>query len=49
MENPYETTRLPTTEDLNPEGAAREKLILIAEDSPDSAVPISLHLQQAGF
>jgi CheY-like chemotaxis protein len=49
MENPYETTRLPTTEDLNPEGGVREKLILVAEDSPDSAVPMSLHLQQAGF
>ena len=49
MENPFETTRLPTTDDLNPEDGVREKLILIAEDSPDSAVPISLHLQQAGF
>jgi CheY-like chemotaxis protein len=50
MENPFETTRLPPTEDLNPEGAEiRERVILVAEDSPDSAVPISLHLQQAGY
>jgi CheY-like chemotaxis protein len=49
MENPFETTRLPTTEDLNPQPESRERRILIAEDSPDSAVPISLHLQQAGF
>jgi len=49
MENPFETTRLPSTEDLNPEETSREKLILIAEDSPDSSVPISLHLQQSGF
>lgn len=50
MENPFETTRLPSTEDLNPEGAEiRERVILVAEDSPDSAVPISLHLQQAGY
>ena len=50
MENPFETTRLPPTEDLNPEGAeTRERVILVAEDSPDSAVPISLHLQQAGY
>ena len=50
MDNPFETTRLPTTEDLNPEsGALRERVILVAEDSPDSAVPISLHLQQAGY
>jgi CheY-like chemotaxis protein len=50
MENPLETNRLPTTEDLEPEAVkTRERLILVAEDSPDSAVPISLHLQQAGF
>jgi two-component system, sensor histidine kinase len=50
MENPLETNRLPTTEDLNPEDTdTRERLILLAEDSPDSAVPISLHLQQLGF
>src|SRR6185503_2235160 len=50
MDNPFETTRLPTTEDLNPEsGGLRERVILVAEDSPDSAVPISLHLQQAGY
>jgi len=50
MENPLETNRLPTTEALEPEDAkTRERLILVAEDSPDSAVPISLHLQQAGF
>ncbi|HKA22106.1 MAG TPA: response regulator [Blastocatellia bacterium] len=49
MENPFETTRLPTTEDLNPEESSQQKLILVAEDSPDSAVPISLHLQQTGF
>ena len=50
MSNPLETNRLPTTEALEPEGATtRERLILVAEDSPDSAVPISLHLQQAGF
>ena len=50
MENPLETNRLPTTEDLNTEGTdTRERLILLAEDSPDSAVPISLHLQQLGF
>lgn len=50
MENPFETTRLPPTEDLDPEGTdIRERVILIAEDSPDSAVPISLHLQQAGY
>jgi CheY-like chemotaxis protein len=50
MENPFETNRLPTTEDLNTEdGVIKERLILVAEDSPDSAVPISLHLQQAGY
>lgn len=50
MSNPLETNRLPTTEALEPEDAqTRERLILVAEDSPDSAVPISLHLQQAGF
>ena len=50
MENPLETNRLPTTEALEPEDAkTRERLILVAEDSADSAVPISLHLQQAGF
>ena len=50
MENPFETTQLPTTEDLTPEeGGVRERVILLAEDSPDSAVPISLHLQQAGY
>jgi CheY-like chemotaxis protein len=50
MENPFETNRLPTTEDLNPEdGGIRERVILVAEDSPDSAVPVSLHLQQAGY
>ena len=49
MENPFETTQLPITEDLNPEGESRERVILLAEDSPDSAVPISLHLQQAGY
>jgi CheY-like chemotaxis protein len=50
MENPFETNRLPTTEDLNTEdGVIKERLILVAEDLPDSAVPISLHLQQAGY
>lgn len=50
MENPFATNRLPTTEDLNPEDAGvKERLILVAEDSPDSAVPLSLHLQQAGY
>ena len=50
MSNPLETNRLPTTEALEPEDEkTRERLILVAEDSPDSAVPISLHLQQAGF
>ena len=50
MENPFETTQLPGTEELNPEAdGIRERVILVAEDSPDSAVPISLHLQQAGY
>lgn len=50
MENPFVTNRLPTTENLKPEEAgARERLILLAEDAPDSAVPLSLHLQQAGY
>ena len=49
MENPFETTQLPTTEELNPEDETRERVILLAEDSADSAVPISLHLQQAGY
>jgi CheY-like chemotaxis protein len=49
MENPLETTRL-VPEDLdNEDGDKRERLILVAEDSPDSAIPISLHLQQSGY
>jgi hypothetical protein len=47
MENPFETNRLPTTEDLNPEGGIRERLILVAEDSPTAGD--RLHLQQAGY
>jgi CheY-like chemotaxis protein len=50
MENPLETTRLSVPEDLdNEDGDKIERLILVAEDSPDSAIPISLHLQQAGY
>jgi two-component system, cell cycle response regulator DivK len=50
MENPLETTRLPRPEDAdNEDGDKRERLILVAEDSPDSAIPISLHLQQEGY
>ena len=48
MENPYLTNRLTETEDLN-EPLQKETLILVAEDSADNAVPISLHLQQAGY
>jgi two-component system, cell cycle response regulator DivK len=50
MENPLETTRLsqPTDSD-NEDDDKRERLILVAEDSPDSAITISLHLQQEGY
>ena len=50
MENPLVTTRLSPPEDSdNEEGDKRERLILVAEDSADSAIPISLHLQQTGY
>lgn len=50
MENRYSTNRLPQTDDLITEDSpGRERLILVAEDSADSAVPISLHLQQSGY
>ena len=50
MEDPFATNRLPATEELDTkEDAQREYRILIAEDSADSAVPISLHLQQSGY
>lgn len=55
MENPLATTRLSRTEDLdnrdldNEDGSKRERIILVAEDSADSAIPISLHLQQSGY
>ena len=50
MENPFATNRLPQTDGLDNEGGTiRERLILVAEDSADSAVPISLHLQQSGY
>jgi CheY-like chemotaxis protein len=48
MENPLETTELPRPEDWADVGK-KERLILVAEDSPDSAIPISLHLQQSGY
>lgn len=50
MENPLVTTRLSRPEDLeNEDGTRKERLILVAEDSADSAIPISLHLQQSGY
>ena len=49
MENPFATNRLPQTEVLDPEGEKTEYRILVAEDSADSAAPISLHLQQLGY
>lgn len=50
MENPLETTRLSQPKDSdNEDDDKRERLILVAEDSPDSAIPISLHLQQEGY
>jgi len=50
MENPLATTRLSRSEDSeNEDGTRKERLILVAEDSADSAIPISLHLQQSGY
>jgi CheY-like chemotaxis protein len=50
MENPLDTTRLSQPKDSdNEDDDKRERLILVAEDSPDSAIPISLHLQQEGY
>lgn len=50
MENPLSTTPLPQPEELNTEdGPVTQRLILVAEDSADSAVSISLHLQQTGY
>lgn len=50
MENPFATTELPRTEDLDKaDDEQRERLILLAEDSADSAIPLSLHLQQNGY
>lgn len=50
MDNPLATTRLPETEDLNTgQNTQREYRILVAEDAADSAVPISLHLQNSGY
>jgi CheY-like chemotaxis protein len=50
MENPFATNRLSQTDDLNNEKSAqRSYLILVAEDSADSAVPVSLHLQESGY
>jgi CheY-like chemotaxis protein len=50
MENPFATTELPRTEDLDKtDDEKRERLILLAEDSADSAIPLSLHLQQTGY
>ncbi len=50
MDNPFATNRLNQTEDLDT-GKPNEAtyLILVAEDSADSAVPVSLHLQQSGY
>jgi len=50
MENPLQTTELPRPEDLaDKDDDKKGRLILVAEDSPDSAIPISLHLQQMGY
>src|SRR6185436_415492 len=50
MENPLSTTELPRPEDLGDQDDDKKgRLILVAEDSPDSAIPISLHLQQMGY
>src|SRR4029453_1628975 len=49
MEDQFSTNPLHTTEELGAKEAPREYRILVAEDSPDSAVPISLHLQQSGY
>jgi CheY-like chemotaxis protein len=49
MEDPFATNRLPATEELDGQDTPKEYRILIAEDSADSAVPISLHLQQLGY
>jgi len=49
MEDQFSTNPLHTTEELGTKEAPREYRILVAEDSPDSAVPISLHLQQSGY
>ena len=50
MENPFETNRLPQTEELDDEQSSqKEYRILVAEDSADSAAPISLHLQHLGY
>ncbi len=50
MSDPFLTNRLPQTMDLNIEkGTQKDQLVLVAEDFADSAIPISLHLQQNGY
>lgn len=50
MSDPFSTKRLSETVDLNiNEGTQKDQLVLLAEDFADSAIPISLHLQQCGY
>jgi len=50
MSDPFITNRLPQTVDLDIEKETqKDQLVLVAEDFADSAIPISLHLQQNGY
>ena len=50
MSDPFITNRLPQTVDLDIEKETqKDHLVLVAEDFADSAIPISLHLQQNGY
>ena len=50
MSDPFLTNRLPQTVDLDVEKETqKDQLVLVAEDFADSAIPISLHLQQNGY
>ena len=50
MSYPFLTNRLSETIDLKiQEATQKDHLVLLAEDFADSAIPISLHLQQCGY
>lgn len=50
MSDPFLTNRLPQTVELSiEEKTQKDHLVLVAEDFADSAIPISLHLQQNGY